>query len=140
MELRLVPKLLKNLGNSRHNSISYGERELSFDDTPIFHVKMHRPGSMRFKMPHIPCINPPVDFDYDFEFNDGSEVQDKEEGRMSFLMGADDQEDGGYGGCDEEEGIDVKAEEFIAKFYAQMKLQRQISYLQYNEILNKGTH
>ncbi|KAL6339560.1 hypothetical protein AAG906_034645 [Vitis piasezkii] len=140
MELRLVPKFLKKLGNSRHDSIHYGERELSFDDTPIFHVKMHRPGSMRFKMPHIPCINPQVDFDYDFEFNgdDGGEVGDGEEARKSFLMGGDE-EDSGCGGCEEEEGIDVKAEEFIAKFYAQMKLQRQISYLQYNEMLNRGT-
>ncbi|PHT94941.1 hypothetical protein BC332_02707 [Capsicum chinense] len=30
--------------------------------------------------------------------------------------------------CDE--AIDMKAEEFIAKFYEQIKLQRQISYLQ----------
>ena len=35
--------------------------------------------------------------------------------------------------CDE--GIDGKAEEFIANFYQQMRLQRQISYLQYNQWL-----
>lgn len=34
---------------------------------------------------------------------------------------------------EEEKEIDLRAEEFIAKFYEQMKLQRQISYLQYNE-------
>ncbi|XP_056168695.1 uncharacterized protein LOC130138498 [Syzygium oleosum] len=32
----------------------------------------------------------------------------------------------------------TRAEEFIAKIYEQMKLQRQISYLQYNEMLNRS--
>lgn len=104
MELRLVPKYLKCLGHASSTSPPtdqtsyYYERELSFDKTPVFHVKMHRPSSMRF---HIPCINPQVDhFDHD-----------------------DDQEAA---------EIDKRAEEFIAKFYQQMKLQRQISYLQNN--------
>ena len=34
----------------------------------------------------------------------------------------------------EDAGVDVKADEFIAKFYAQMKLQRQVSWLKYNDI------
>lgn len=138
MELRLVPRFLKNLGNSRRDSIHYGEHELSFDETPIFHVKMHRPGSMRFKMPHIPCINPEVDFDYDFELGGGDGVaagDEEEEARKSFLLGVDEDDCG----CDGAEEIDVKAEEFIAKFYAQMKLQRQISFLQYKEMQNRGT-
>ena len=40
--------------------------------------------------------------------------------------------------AEEEEEIDSKAEEFIARFYDQMKLQRQISYLQYNEMLERS--
>jgi hypothetical protein len=40
-------------------------------------------------------------------------------------------------GC-EDAGVDVKAEEFIARFYAQMKLQRQISWLQYNEMMERS--
>ncbi|CAN6301173.1 unnamed protein product [Urochloa humidicola] len=43
---------------------------------------------------------------------------------------------GGEGG--EDAGVDVKAEEFIARFYAQMKLQRQISWLQYNEMMQRS--
>ncbi|KAK7392264.1 hypothetical protein VNO78_20696 [Psophocarpus tetragonolobus] len=112
MELRLVPKYLKSLGHTRERShIDYLERELSFDKTPIFHVKMYRPSSMRFHLPHIPCINPHVDFnEYDHEYEG---CQDR--------------------ACSEEEGIDTRAEEFIAKFYHQIRLQRQISLLQYNE-------
>lgn len=43
----------------------------------------------------------------------------------------------GDGGADAD-GVDVKAEEFIARFYAQMKLQRQISWLQYNEMMERS--
>lgn len=136
MELRVVPKFLKGLGHSTpRDQLHYGERELSFDKTPIFHVKMHRPNSMRF---NIPCITPQVDFDYDFDdvSEDGGEVA---AGRRSFfLKSAEDEEEYGYEACEEEriaveeeEGIDLRAEEFIAKFYEQMRLQRQISYLQY---------
>ncbi|CAL4930607.1 unnamed protein product [Urochloa decumbens] len=42
----------------------------------------------------------------------------------------------GEGG--EDAGVDVKADEFIARFYAQMKLQRQISWLQYNEMMQRS--
>jgi len=38
----------------------------------------------------------------------------------------------------EDAGVDVKAEEFIASFYAQMKLQRQISWLHYNEMMERS--
>ncbi|KAL6901944.1 hypothetical protein ACP4OV_004820 [Aristida adscensionis] len=41
-------------------------------------------------------------------------------------------------GGGEDAGVDVKAEEFIARFYAQMKLQRQISWLQYNEMMQRS--
>ncbi|KAL3715256.1 hypothetical protein ACJRO7_007053 [Eucalyptus globulus] len=49
--------------------IRYGERELSFDNTLVFHVKMHRPGAStrsRFRLPRVPCISPDVDFEYGF--------------------------------------------------------------------------
>ena len=135
IELRLVSKYLKRLGHTTPPSqIHYLERELSFDETPIFNVNMNRPGSMRFHMPRIPCINPHVvDFDYDF---------DDEEDDVGYHSGrkAGDDYDGESSceGCKEkvsngEEGIDIRAEEFIAKFYEQMKLQRQLSYLQYTE-------
>ena len=39
-----------------------------------------------------------------------------------------------------EDGIDSKAEEFIERFYEQIKLQRQVSYLQYMEMLQRRHH
>ncbi|CAK9179128.1 unnamed protein product [Ilex paraguariensis] len=146
---RLIVDLTKYLKNLLHGTergaLHYGEREFSFDDTPVFHVKMHRPVASRFKLPRIPCINPQVDFAHDFEFDDDNETKDYccYEARNSFLKGADDDDDE-CEGCQEmipfdEEGIDLKAEKFIAKFYNQMKLQRQRSYIQYNEMLNRGS-
>ncbi|KAJ7977628.1 Long cell-linked locus protein, putative, expressed [Quillaja saponaria] len=137
MELRLLPKYIKSLGHTTpRDQIYYRERELSFDKTPIIHVKMHRPASMRFHLPHIPCINPQTNFDYDFDGQDDGDYDDQEE--YGYDYKSRDSEDHQMVSS-EEEGIDGKAEEFIAKFYNQMKLQRQISYLQYNELLNRGT-
>ncbi|XVF80646.1 hypothetical protein PTKIN_Ptkin15bG0090800 [Pterospermum kingtungense] len=154
MEIRLVPKFLKGLGHStaphRHDQIShYKERELSFDETPICHFKMHRPASMRFL---IPCISyEEVDFDYDFGIDEYDRASGYDSGRKSYSTGSEKEEEGqekecGYEGCDEkspypleEEGIDSKAEKFIAKFYEEMKLQRQISYTEYTEMLNRDT-
>ncbi|KDP28228.1 hypothetical protein JCGZ_13999 [Jatropha curcas] len=139
VELRLLPKFLKSFGhNSNATPLHYGERQLSFDKTPIFHVKMHRPASMRF---NLPCITPQVDFDYDFD-----QVSEYQAGRMSFLKGGEEEEDCGYDQGfeervteDDEKGIDLRAEEFIAKFYEQIRLQRQVSSLQYHEMLSRGT-
>lgn len=132
VELRVLPKFLKSLGHhttTPRTQLHYGERQLSFDKTPIFHVKMHRPASMRF---NIPCITPQVDFDYDFDEDQEDEYDDG--GRRSFLKSGGEEEEYEEETIPEEEKeIDLRAEEFIAKFYEQMKLQRQISYLQYNE-------
>ncbi|WZZ84133.1 hypothetical protein YC2023_104705 [Brassica napus] len=137
-------KALAHHSNSFDNGRYLGEKQLSFDDTPVFNVKMHRPASMRFL---LPCIAPPVDFDYDFEL-DG---QDDTEYVRSF----------GYdnGSCnekcdraspddhqeeEEELGVDARADEFIANFYEQMKLQRQISstpltsFRRFNPIKNQS--
>ncbi|XP_058755960.1 uncharacterized protein LOC131629183 [Vicia villosa] len=142
-ELRLVPKYLKRLGhtNTPDNQIHYFERELSFDETPMFNVKMYRPSSMRF---HLPCISSRVDFDYDF--NDDDIVQ-YDNGRNSDIVDAGDhghEHDYVVEACQEMgfreevqescvQGIDKRADEFIAKFHQQMRLQRQISLLQYNK-------
>ncbi|XP_058200060.1 uncharacterized protein LOC131315029 [Rhododendron vialii] len=149
--LRLFPKFLKTLGHStKRDAIHYGERELSFENTPIINIKMHRPSSMRFRMPRIPCITPRGDFDYDSEFkddNDDNFLSYCSDGgaRKTIMMGGDDEdnEDNVCEVCEAiipvDEGIDIKADQFIAKFYEQMKLQRQISHLQYNEMLNRST-
>ncbi|KAI3449419.1 hypothetical protein Pfo_006084 [Paulownia fortunei] len=140
ISLNVFAKVIRKFihSNEPRGALVYGDREFSFDDTPIFHVKMHRPSSLRFKMPHIPCIKPHVDFDYDEDFiyeDEGDHVQG-----TSFLKDAEEEEEEEEetnGACDE--GIDLKAEQFIAKFYEQMKLQRQISYLQYNDMLKRGS-
>ncbi|KAK8269366.1 hypothetical protein V6Z12_D11G125500 [Gossypium hirsutum] len=146
MELRLVPKFLKGLGHSSPSppgQIYFKERQLSFDETPIFHVKMHRPASMRFL---LPCISPQdVDFDYDFGIDGEDEVYGYDSGIKSDSCEKQGEEQGNdkerKRTCTlplEEEGIDSKADKFIANFYEQMKLQRQISYLEYTEMLNRG--
>lgn len=150
-ELRHGAKYLKGL-NHRHDSgsrdmIQYGHRELSFDDTPVIRLRMSRHASLRF-MNMIPCIKPQVvDFDYDFGGHDVDNHDDDDDdagwgrcgGKRSFLQSKagdyedhdeydDDDDQRKNEECDEDEGIDVKAEEFIAKFYNQMKLQREISF------------
>ncbi|TMW99730.1 hypothetical protein EJD97_002083 [Solanum chilense] len=145
VDLRLLPKYFKSLRhtNDHYGALHYGEREFSFDDTPVFHVKMHRPASLRFKMPNIPCIKPQVDFDFDFEredemYNDNNNNNDDDAPRKSFLK-TECQEDEYMSeeivASGDDETIDRKADEFIAKFYQQMKLQKQLSYLQYHETL-----
>ncbi|KAK4355629.1 hypothetical protein RND71_024600 [Anisodus tanguticus] len=142
MNLHLLPKYIKSLRHTNdYGALHYGERALSFDDTPIIHVKMHRPASLRFKMPNIPCIKPQVDFDFD---NDHCQCDDEmyhgnddDVPMRSFMKGADDYyEENEIIAGPSDEAIDMKAEEFIAKFYEQIKMQRQISYLQYHETID----
>ncbi|GMQ00115.1 hypothetical protein CsSME_00047338 [Camellia sinensis var. sinensis] len=135
MDLRRFHKFLKTLARYStdcHRSattIHYGEHQFSFDNTPIIHVKMHRPSSMRFKMPRIPCINHlQVDFDYDFESNGDNDcemncdfIDDDDRARKSFLKCGNEDDCEDIVACDDE-GIDLKVKQFIAKFYEQMKM------------------
>ncbi|XP_073300241.1 uncharacterized protein [Primulina huaijiensis] len=83
-------------------ALIYGDRQFSFDESPMIYIKMHRPASsFRFKLPNISCVR--------FDFESEEEYVDD----------------------DDDEGIDLKAEEFIAKFREQMRLQRQMSCLHY---------
>ncbi|KAF3625414.1 putative RAN GTPase-activating protein 2-like isoform 1 [Capsicum annuum] len=73
--LSLLLKYMKSLrytNDYRYSggALHYGERELSFDDIPIIHVKMHCPASLHFKTPNIPCIKPQVNFDNDHDLDD----------------------------------------------------------------------
>ncbi|XP_010921539.2 uncharacterized protein [Elaeis guineensis] len=147
-DLRLLPGYLKSLkpGGGHSDRLHYGEREFSFDETPDFHFKTP---SMR--LPRLPCITPAADFDNDDDYiffkcektNEFFDKESKEECSMDRCEGGEDDDDKGIN-CgelievEEEQGIDSKAEEFIAKFYEEMKLQRQFSLLQYNEMLRRG--
>uniref|UniRef100_A0A803M7L9 Uncharacterized protein n=1 Tax=Chenopodium quinoa TaxID=63459 RepID=A0A803M7L9_CHEQI len=100
-ELRHMPKQLKGHYKKSKDMIQYGERQLSFDETPMIHFRMSRPSSLRSFL--------------------GSNVEDCQEDENEV--------------CEEavvrgDSRIDDKADEFIARFYEQMKLQRQISYQQ----------
>ncbi|XP_077217809.1 uncharacterized protein LOC143852295 [Tasmannia lanceolata] len=129
--VNLLPNYLKNIRTNARDSILYGEREFSLDETPIIRFKLHKPSFMRFR---IPCINPLVNF----------EDEDRifyQNGRKSYRSEVGEDYEYGYDcGVNNEEGdIDSKAQEFIARFYDQMRMQRQVSYLQYSEMLHRGT-
>uniref|UniRef100_A0A7N0TN29 Uncharacterized protein n=1 Tax=Kalanchoe fedtschenkoi TaxID=63787 RepID=A0A7N0TN29_KALFE len=78
---------LRILKTSSKAYVHHGEHEFSFDSTPMIHVKMYRPHSMKFKMPTLSLPSGGNMVPYD-------------------------------------RGIDARAEEFITRFYNQIKLQR----------------
>ncbi|XP_037427961.1 uncharacterized protein LOC119293683 [Triticum dicoccoides] len=149
-------------GGRRNDRLHYGEREFSIDETPAFRFRTPSARVLRF----IPCIAPSVpdtpgvygDDRYFFRddrerdascsgdfhddqpsecglesLDDGADEQLLERAMMEASVGSAGAVEGG-----EDAGVDVKADEFIAKFYAQMKLQRQISWLQYNEMMERS--
>ncbi|XP_047084212.1 uncharacterized protein LOC124695401 [Lolium rigidum] len=154
-------RLLKTLRHGgRKDQLRYGEREFSIDETPAFRFRTPSARVLRF----IPCIAPafpetPCVYGEDrYFFCDDARERDGDEG-----CAGDYYEDGEPSECGvedeqllerammeascgnveaaegaEDAGVDVKADEFIAKFYAQMKLQRQISWLQYNEMMHRS--
>ncbi|KAG8063701.1 hypothetical protein GUJ93_ZPchr0003g18267 [Zizania palustris] len=147
--LRLLSNLRRaglslGVGGGRGDRLQYGEREFSIDETPAFRFRAPSARVLRL----IPCIVPTVpdtpsfsgdEHRYFFSgpepecsigYYDGEPSQcDEEEASAATTDGA--------GGGDDA-GVDAKAEEFIAKFHAQMKLQRQISWLQYNEMMERS--
>ncbi|KAK9161704.1 hypothetical protein Syun_008045 [Stephania yunnanensis] len=143
---------------NHHHTNSLKEREFSFDETPLFHFKLHRPNYSSSMRLILPCIKPQVDFD--FEFDEGGNDNDcivhvtddyprrSTSTSNNFLTYCGDGDEGELMSSSSDQvvvgegdqGIDVKAEEFIERFYEQMKLQRQVSYLQYTEMLDRGTN
>ncbi|XP_010265353.1 PREDICTED: uncharacterized protein LOC104603103 [Nelumbo nucifera] len=83
--------------------------------------------------------------------DDGGEAEEFEEGKTVYALEAppaivDDADDDSLRELpesplirgDEEESVDERAEVFIQRFYEEMRLQRQKSVLQYNEMLDRG--
>ncbi|XP_075524030.1 uncharacterized protein LOC142556450 [Primulina tabacum] len=100
---RIISRIHHSEQQQQGGALIYGDRQFSFDESPMIYIKMHRPASsFRFKLPNISCVR------FDFESEEEHVVDD-----------------------DDEEGIDLKAEEFIAKFREQMRLQRQMSCVHY---------
>ncbi|XP_078159667.1 uncharacterized protein LOC144555261 isoform X1 [Carex rostrata] len=132
LQLRLF-KTLK-LRHSRQSPRLQFEREFSFEETPNFRFKTP---SLRF----LPCITPSVDHDFDQDETDllfyrrekeheQIEYDDREAEFVELIEQGDQRL--------EEKGIDAKAEEFISRFYEEMKLQRQVSAIQYYEMLERS--
>ncbi|XP_072954623.1 uncharacterized protein [Typha angustifolia] len=118
----------------QYGELREGDRELSFDETPTFRFKLRRP--------RFPCIDPGAASDDDRYGDDDVAVDDDDDDDDE-----DEEEEEVLDECervsghhDQEGGVDRKAEEFIAKFYKEMRLQRQISLLQYNEMLQRGVN
>lgn len=154
-------RLLRTLRRGgRDDRLRYGEREFSIDETPAFRFRTPSARVLRL----IPCIVPAVpdtpgvygddsyffcsalereaaDCSVGYYGREPSECDGEDEQLIERTMmeascaGADA---AGEEGGEDDAGVDVKAEEFIAKFYAQMKLQRQISWLQYNEMMGRS--
>jgi Cotton fibre expressed protein len=131
LQIRLF-KTLK-LRHSRQSPRLQLEREFSFEETPVFRFKT---SSLRF----LPCVTPSVDQDFNQDELDllvyqsekeHEEIEhDHREGERVELIEEGERL--------EEKGIDARAEEFIARFYEEMKLQRQISAIQYYEMLERS--
>ncbi|XP_062210982.1 uncharacterized protein LOC133912329 [Phragmites australis] len=151
------------LGGARGDRLRYGEREFSIDETPAFRFRTPSARVLRL----IPCIAPAVP-DTPGLYGDDRyffcAARERDGDRAAYCYGADREsecENDEESCADEEQlleramaeacrastaaeeggedaGVDVKAEEFIARFYAQMKLQRQISWLQYNEMMERS--
>ncbi|KAK6258883.1 Protein of unknown function DUF761 [Theobroma cacao] len=113
------------------DQIPYWERQLSFDKTPDFHVKKGRlAGSMRFL---FPCTGAKaVEFDYDVGADEAGGIYSNDSGRETYSREEEEEEEEEeayeYKNCEkksqlEEEGIDSRAEKFIAEFYDQIKFQ-----------------
>ncbi|XP_047084228.1 uncharacterized protein LOC124695419 [Lolium rigidum] len=152
-------RLLKTLRHGgRKDQLRYGEREFSIDETPAFRFRTPSARVLRF----IPCIatafpETPCVYGEDRYFFSGARDRDDEgcvgdyddDGEPS-ECGVEDEQllervvmEASCGNVEaaegaEDAGVDVKADEFIAKFYKQMKLQRQISWLQYNEMMHRS--
>ncbi|CAN6467836.1 unnamed protein product [Victoria cruziana] len=149
LNLHLMPNYFKNLRSSGSNF--NGEREFSIEETPIFRIKFHKNAKKQGHFPRIPCINAPIEVeDKDFFCDHGSYHWDEDDidrdGDDNEVVEEASSSNGdkkstpfsGEDGPWKEDEVDLKADEFIAEFYKQMKLQRQISYLQYKEMLDRG--
>ncbi|KAK1318308.1 hypothetical protein QJS10_CPB04g00939 [Acorus calamus] len=119
--------------------IRRGDRELSFEEeeTTIFRFKKARARHGRMRMS---CMNAPPEVELDME----EEEEEEEEERFERDWGEEEEwVDEERESCEvmeeeEEEEIDSRAEEFIKRFHEQLRMQRQSSYLQYSEMIQRS--
>eukprot|EP01018_Ginkgo_biloba_P037668 Gb_29515 [translate_table: standard] len=155
----------KSLGNlvfhhsARRPLHGFGLKEYEFSCSnspanPVFvHMAKRRHHSYFPSIPKFPCIQPhPVDEDQDEsnaivisqapDYN--AEFFSKNNLDLSDFPALDESRPlspfarSNFSVCEEEDQVDRQAEEFISKFYQQIRLQRQISMVQYDEMLARG--
>lgn len=137
LDLRLA---LKPAGRrSVRDCLRYGggEREFSFDETPTFRLKTPS-ARWQLLLPRIiPCIAPPAADHHQFDdgglrfigYGDAESRDHEEEYDDDYDHDHDRDHENDENGLECE--IDLRAEEFIARFYQEIKLQRQRSWIQY---------
>ncbi|XP_040377485.1 uncharacterized protein LOC102699490 [Oryza brachyantha] len=155
-------------GGGRGDRLRYGEREYSIEETPAFRFRTPSARVLRLIPCIAPAVADTPGFYGDEDryffcrrdtepgcsgtgyYYNGEPSECGGEEDEIFRVGAAEEQllelsmleataaaaTEGAGG--EDTGVDAKAEQFIAKFHAQMKLQRQISWLQYNEMMERS--
>nr|CAD1816915.1 unnamed protein product [Ananas comosus var. bracteatus] len=124
-DLRVVCNRLRSLRGGRSSSmlrydeLHYRECELSFAETPTFQLKMFK---SKFR-----CINPAVDSDDEEHFEYKYDDDDDDDKNSDALYLEYDKENYECRSKHEDGSVDRKADEFIAKFYRQVRLQRELS-------------
>ncbi|KAL4202502.1 hypothetical protein AMTRI_Chr02g221440 [Amborella trichopoda] len=125
---------LKLLARCPHHSELTAYRQFSFGDSPAVQLKLPR------SIVKFPCMNPPITLDNDYDHDDNHEYDIDPDGNGAGYDHSheDSYYDGDRNASECDELIDSKADEFIERFYQQMRLQRQLSCLKYNEMLHRG--
>uniref|UniRef100_A0A0D6QRH8 DUF761 domain-containing protein n=1 Tax=Araucaria cunninghamii TaxID=56994 RepID=A0A0D6QRH8_ARACU len=142
---------LRNLmfhGSSTPPSFALGLRDYEFScsNSPAFAFTGHR---YRHLNNYFSCIYPNVDgsptfaVDYSKEYMTADTLQSCDFPTVEDV-GTHETYNFGNGeeldADDDEEQVDKKSEEFIARFHKQIKFQRQMSLLQYDEMLARGAN
>uniref|UniRef100_A0A0D6R3S4 Uncharacterized protein n=1 Tax=Araucaria cunninghamii TaxID=56994 RepID=A0A0D6R3S4_ARACU len=156
----------KSLGNlmfhhSRGNNHGVGLREYEFScsNSPapvLFHVPRKK---FQIHMPHFPCIHPhPIEedkeedpnafvfpqLDYNGEYFTKDCLDQKDlpgPDKLSPMLSPLSRRISIYSEDeDNDHRVDRQAEEFIARFYEQLRMQQQVSMVQYQEMLARGAN
>ncbi|KAF3789792.1 hypothetical protein EJ110_NYTH17682 [Nymphaea thermarum] len=136
------PTLSKNCFKTLRpsNSTLNGEREFSCcTETPAARLNLHGDRRNWPCLPFVPGINATADVKDDsfFIFDHGSchgNDQDEDVADENRLVSYKD----AYGCSWKEEDVDRKADEFIAQFRKQLELERKMSFLRFEEMLERG--
>ncbi|GLJ50437.1 hypothetical protein SUGI_1074730 [Cryptomeria japonica] len=133
-------------GKSHHYSTGLGIREYEFScsNSPAFPSLSFHWGKKKHNFfPSIPCIQPHTAGEDECYSNaivvSQCEFFTKNNMDLKDLPGVDQSTRPLSPFCCIEERVDREAEEFISRFYQQIQLQRQVSFVQYNEMLARGS-